>query len=61
MKLFIASIVALFTVAAAAQAGNVVLSSGAAVRSTHGNCILTSDGVNGLAECEEMVMGPGKG
>ncbi|MGB1146980.1 MAG: hypothetical protein ACPG4M_03730 [Alphaproteobacteria bacterium] len=61
MKLFIASIVALFTVTATASAGNWVSSSGAAVRSECG-CILTSDGVNGLAECEEMMpMGPGKG
>lgn len=60
MKLFVACIAALFTVTATAHAGNWVTSSGAAVRTDCG-CVLTSDGINGLAECEEMVMGPGKG
>ena len=60
MKTLIGSIVALFAFAAVAQAGNLLSSSGSAVRSSHGGCVLTSDGVNNLAECEAGE-GPGKG
>ena len=62
MKTLISSIVALFAFAAVASACNIVSSSGSAVRSSMGSCVLTSDGTNNLAECEVAMMeGPGKG
>lgn len=62
MKTLIGSVVALFAFAAAANACNIITAGGKAVRSGMGGCVLTSDGVNNLAECEAMAMaGPGKG
>jgi len=61
MKTLIGSIVALFAFAAVANACNLVSSNGKAVRASMGSCILTSDGVNNLAECEVSAEGPGKG
>ena len=61
MKTLIGSIVALFAFAAVANACNVMSSNGKAVRSSSGSCVLTSDGVNNLAECEGSAEGPGKG
>lgn len=61
MKTLIGSVVALFAFAAVANACNIVTSNGKAVRSAIGSCVLTSDGVNNLAECDVAAMGPGKG
>lgn len=61
MKTFIGSIVAIFAFAAVANACNIMTSNGKAVRSGMGSCVLTSNGVNNLAECEVAAEGPGKG